>query len=268
MRLSRIAAMLMAAALAYIMVACATLPGGPTVGVAPSPEQVVERLEARRQAVRSFVMQGELVAQSRRGELAGEHRITGRFPDRLRAEVMGPFDKPALLLVSDGARLTVLAYGENKAYVGPASRGNLGRFLGLALSPAEAYALLTGNVPLAGQDQDVRERGQVALSSEAGKALLRFHQRAGAEEGLIFSLGDHAVSEAWLGQAAGVPGLACRFDNFVNLPEGRYPRRVEVTDTDGRSLTINSDRLRLNQVADDKAFEISLPPGLEVQSLD
>jgi outer membrane lipoprotein-sorting protein len=256
--------MLMAAALAYIMVACATLPG-PAVGVAPGPDQVVERLEARRQAVRSFAMQGELVGHSRQGELSGEHRIVGRFPDRLRAEVMGPFDKPALLLVSDGARLTVLAYGENKAYVGAASRANLGRFLGLALSPAEAYALLTGNVPLAGQ---IREQGQVMLSSEPGKALLRFNQRAGADEGLIFNLGDHAVSEAWLSRGAGVPGLTCRFNAFVSLPEGRYPRRVELTDTEGRSLNINSDRLTINQIADDKAFEISLPPGLEVQSLD
>lgn len=268
MRPSRIAFMLMAAALAYIMVACATIPGGPSVGTAPGADQVVERLEARRQAVRSFAMQGELVGQSRQGQLSGEHRIVGRFPDRLRAEVMGPFDKPALLMVSDGVRLTVLAYGENKAYVGPASRANLGRFLGLALSPAEAYALLTGSVPLAGQVREVREQGRVMLSSEPGQALLRFNQRDGAEEGLIFNLGDHAVSEAWLSQGAGVPGLTCRFNAYVRLPEGRYPRRVELGDSEGRTLSINSDHLIINQVVDDKAFEISLPLGLEVQSLD
>lgn len=241
------------------------MPGGPLAGLAPGAAQVVERLEARRQAVRSFSMQGEIMGQNRAGELNGEQRIMGRYPDRLRAEVMGPFGRPALLLLCDGTRMAVLAYGENKAYVGPASRTNLGRFLGLALSPAEAYALLTGSVPLAGQ---ARENGRVLLSSEPGKALLRFNQRAGADEGLIFNLGDHAVSEAWLSQGAGGPGLTCRFDAFLSLPEGRYPRRVELGDGEGRTLSINSDRLTLNQVADDKAFEISLPPGLEVQSLD
>jgi outer membrane lipoprotein-sorting protein len=261
--------MLMVAALAYIMVACATVPGGPSLGSAPGADQVLERLEARRQAVRSFVMQGELVGQNRRGELTGEHLILGRFPDRLRAEVRGPFDKPALLLVSDGVRLTVLAYGENKAYVGPASRANLSRFLGLALSPAEVYALLTGSVPLAGQIREVREHGRVMLSSEPGKALLRFNQRDGAEDGLIFSLGDYAVNEAWLGQGAGTPGiLICRYNAFVSLPEGRYPRLVELSNIEGRSLSISSDRLTINQVADDKTFEITLPPGLEVQRLD
>lgn len=263
----KLATMLMAAALACILGACATVPGGPTIGQPPSASQIVARLEARRMSVRTFAMQGELAGQGPRGELSGEHRIFGRFPDRLRAEIMGPFDKPALLMVSDGLRLTVLAYGEGKAYVGPATRANLARFLGLALTPAEAYTLLTGSVPLpeAGQGQS---QGQVQLSSAPGLALLRLGHRSGIEEGLIFGLGDYAVREAWLRQGQGGVGLTCRFDSFISPPEGRFPRRIELSDSEQRNLTINNDKLQINQELDDRLFEVRIPPGLEVQSLD
>jgi len=263
-----VAVMLMAAALAWMLAACATLPGGPTVGLAPGAPQVVERLETRRLAVRSFAMQGEITGRGGQGELAGEMRILGRFPDRLRAEIAGPFDKPVLLMVSDGVRLTVLAYGENKAYLGSASRANLARFLGLALNPAEVYTLLTGSLPVSRLDQGQAGQGQVTLSSQPGLALLRLSHRAGVEEGLIFSLGDYAVQEAWLSQGGGGLGLTCRFNSFASLPEGRFPRRVELIDSEQRALTINADKLTINQALDDKVFEVALPPGLEVQNLD
>ncbi len=267
MRLTKLAAMLMAAAFACLLSACATIPLGPTIGEAPSAAQVVERLEARRMSVRAFGMRGEIVGKSARGEISGESRIFGRFPDRLRAEIMGPFDKPVLLMASDGVRLTVLAYSEGKAYVGPATRANLARFLGLALTPAEAYTLLTGSVPLPEADTG-QIRGQVQLSSAPGLALLRLNRRAGVDEGLIFGLGDYAVREAWLRQGGGGIGLNCRFDAFENPPQGRFPRRIELTDSDGRSLTLNNDKLVINQDLDDRIFEIDIPPGLEVQNLD
>lgn len=262
MRIANVACMLIAVVLSWLLGACATIPGGPTAGLAPSPGQVVERLEARRLSVRTLAMQGEILGQSRQGELSGEQRILGRYPDRLRAEVMGPFDRPVLLLVSDGARLTVLAYGENKAYVGPASRKNVSRFLGLSLTPAEIYALLSGNVPLVPRGQQ-----QVMLSSEQGKALLKVNDKAGLDEGLIFSLGDYTIYEAWLREPTSGLGLTCRFNSFASQTDGRFPRHIELTDSDQRTLTITNDRLQINQPVDDKSFEVQLPPGLEVQEL-
>ncbi len=232
-------------------------------GEAPQASQVLERLEARRQAVQSFSMQGEINGASRQGELSGEHFIRGRYPDRLRAEVMGPFNKPVLLLVCDGVRLTVLAYNENKAYVGPASRRNLGRFLGLGLTPAEAYALLSGNLPLLRSPQ-----ARVFLSSEPGKAVLQLDERSGAQEGVIFSLGDYAVHEAWLAESGSGFGLSARFDSWQESPAGRFPKRIQLGDREGRSLNLLNDGLKINLPLDDAIFEASLPPQVEVQTLE
>ncbi|MFH1033391.1 MAG: DUF4292 domain-containing protein [Pseudomonadota bacterium] len=256
------ALVLLLAACAWLMGACTTLPGGPVAGQPPSGSQVLERLEARRQAARTFSMQGEIQGQNRAGELNGEQRIMGRYPDRLRAEVMGPFGRPALLLVCDGVRMAVLAYGENKAYRGPASRANVARFLGLALTPAEIYSLLTGSVPLLSGGQ-----GTVQASSQPGRAVLQLKDGAGLEQGVIFSLDDYTVFEAWVSDRGRGGSLHAQFEALTSQAQGRFPKRIRLDDQEGRSLTLDSDQLQINSPLDDQLFEPSLPPGMEVQEL-
>ncbi len=254
--------MLWLATCTWLMGACAPLPGGPVAGQPPSSSQVMERLEVRRQAVQSFSMQGEIQGRNQAGELNGEQRIMGRYPDRLRAEVMGPFGRPALLLISDGVRMAVLAYGENKAYQGPASRANVARFLGLPLTPAEIYSLLTGSVPLLTGGQ-----GAVHPSSQAGRAVLQLKDGAGLEQGLIFSLDDYTVFEAWVSDRNQGQSLNAKFEALASQGPGRYPKRILLSDQDGRSLSLDCDQLKINTALDDKLFEPSLPPGMEVQEL-
>ncbi|CAO0824233.1 DUF4292 domain-containing protein [Desulfarculales bacterium] len=252
--------MLWLATCTWLMGACATMPGSPEVGQVPSSSQVVERLEARRIGVRSFSMQGEIQGQNRAGDLSGEQRLMGRYPDRLRAEVMGFFGRPALTLVSDGVRMAVLAYGENKAYRGPASRANVARFLGLSLTPAEIYSLLTGSMPLLGGGH-----GAVHASSQVGRAVLQLKDGTGLEQGLLFSLDDYTVFEAWASYRG--QGLEAKFEALASQSQGRYPKRIRLSDQEGRSLTLDGDQLRINPSLDDQLFEPSLPPGMEVQEL-
>lgn len=257
-----LALLLMAGLLAFSLGACATLPGGPVAGQLPSGPQVAQSLEARRLAVRSFAMEGEIMGRNRQGELNGEQRLWGSFPDRLRAEIMGPFGKPAMLLICDGVRLAVLSYGENKAYLGSASKANVARFLGMALSPAEVFSLLAGSMPLVSQGP-----GQVSASSERGLAVLSLRDPQGVEEGLIFGLGDYAVHQAWIRESRGQAGLSVVYERFQTLPEGSFPTRVKLEDQEGRTLTLDNDKLGINQPLDQKLFEPVLPPGVEVQEL-
>lgn len=258
----RLARMLLPAAFAWLLTACATLPQQPTLGVLPDAEQVHERLEARRQTVQGFSLLGEIVAKGPGGEVSGEHRILGQYPDRLRAEVDGPFGKPALLLICDGTRLAVLNYGEGKGYLGPASRANLSRFLGLMLTPAEVYTLLSGSTPLL-----PAAGGQVFASSTPGQAVLNLSDGAGLKQGVIFSPGDYAVFQAWVNDRDGGE-ISANFSDFVSLPAGRFPRRTLLAAGEGRELTLANDRLIVNPPGLDPArFEPVLPPGVEVQEL-
>ncbi|MCB2185746.1 MAG: DUF4292 domain-containing protein [Deltaproteobacteria bacterium] len=249
-------------ALCYLLGACGPLPGGVQIGRPPEVAQVKASLEARRLAVQNFVMQGEVQIESPEGEMIGDHLIRGAYPDRLRAEIMGPFGRPLLLLVHDAGRLTVIAYRENRVYVGPASRRNLARFLGLALEPTQVYALLTGSAPyLAGSVEEVSMAapGQVRLTL-AEPAL-------GIKETLVANLTNYAVREAWLAQRDGGYSLTCQFSDFMPFLSWAYPRTLSVEDGEDRKLKLINDTLTLNGPLDGRVFEVSPPAGLEVRWL-
>jgi outer membrane lipoprotein-sorting protein len=241
---------------------CAVTTPQPSGVLLPAPEQVLQRLSARRQAVRSFLMQGGIEILAPEGELHGDHLIQGVYPGRLRAEVLGPFGRPLLNLVCDGRRIMVLDFRANKAYVGQASRRNLGRFLGLYLSPPEIFSLLCGNVPLPGDGQ-----AQVLPGPEKDQARLEMEAPGRAGNGsLVFGLKDYQVLQAQLDLEGGLL-LSCRFSDYIRMEQGLFPRRLQVKDQDERSITLSNEELAVNLDLDASLFAINLPPGIEVQRL-
>ena len=78
----------MALVLSATLTSCMRLPGGPSMGVLPGAKEVEQHLQARRQAVKSFVMSGAVDLTASQGELHGDHIILGAAPSRLRAEVV------------------------------------------------------------------------------------------------------------------------------------------------------------------------------------
>lgn len=251
--------------LALLLAGCAGAPAGPHLGGAPSFQQAAAVLEARRLAVRSFSMRGEILMESSEGDISGEHLIQAVYPDRLRVDVVGPFGRPVLRLIVDGPRFSVLVYGENRAYLGNATRQNLARFVGVGLLPSEAYAIISGNLPLVES-----EGGSVGLADSPGDAFLQIAGRNGRVlQGLYFSLADYAVLRGWVADQVWQrgPGLDCRFGRFIAALGTRYPRLVEVTDASGRRLTLDNDEVVLNPPIDGKLFEEPVPAGLEVTRL-
>ncbi len=255
--------MLVLAALCLALSACATPPQGPAVLELPPAGAVIKRLEARRLSVRSFAMAGSIWAETGDGGLSGDHFIHGVYPSRLRAEVMGPFGRPVLLLIADGARLTVLDYRQNLAYVGPANRSNLARFLGLRLSVGEIYSLLSGSLPLLPHQGE-----RVAPAPKAGAAMLELLAPGGAvAQGITFSLEDFSVLEGWLRQFGRSPVFSAKFSDLAARGPGRFPMRIELSDDNGRQVVLDNDTLEINPPVDGALFEPRLPPGIKVRAL-
>lgn len=263
--LRAIGCMLLAVAFALALTSCVHLPGGTTASLLPPAEQVREHLKARQQAVSSLVLSGEVELVAPQGALNGDHLIMGLAPDRLRAEVLGPFGQPLLRVITDGRRMAVLSYRENRAYLGPATRANLARFLGLSLSPGEIFGLLAGCPPLL----PAPARAEVSSSDAGGKqVLLRLLEPGGqVVEGVVFDPGDYAVERAWLESRGGGPNLDMSFGNFQASLGSRYPGRIRASDGEGRSLLLISQEVKLNQKVDPALFEVTVPPGLEVVEL-
>jgi hypothetical protein len=209
-------------------------------------------------------MSGALDLTAPQGELHGDHLILGASPDRLRAEVVGPFGQPLLRVVTDGIHLTVLAFRENRAYQGPASRANLARFLGLALSPAEVYAVLAGGPPLLPADA----KAEVFPATLDSQALLRLLDSSGrVAQQVVFNRSDFAVQRAWLQEGQGRWGLELDYGRMLPALGSRYPRYVKVNDQEGRLLVLDNQELKLNSRLDPALFQGEVPRGMEVVRL-
>jgi len=261
---SALGSALLALLLVLTFTSCVHPPGGPNISPAPAPPTVHRGMEARRQAVSSFVMSGEIEVRAPQGELNGDHVIIGRAPDRLRAEVLGPFGQPLLRVVIDGQRMGVLAYRENRAYVGAASRANLARFLGLNLSPGEVFAVLVGAPPLLPSTA----RAEVSPVEGSDDLLLRLVEPGRSlSQGLIFAPTDFTVKRAWLEDTSGRVELELTYSHMQKALTSRYPKQLQASDGQGRNLRITNDQLELNQKPDPALFEINLPPGLAVTPL-
>ncbi len=252
------------AAMSLVLASCVHLPGQPALSSLPTAREVRVKMEARLQAVQSFIMSGSIEVVAPQGELHGDHIILAKAPNHLRAEVLGPFGQPLLRMMTDGTTLTVLAFRENRAYQGPASRANLARFLGLALSPAEVYAVLAGSPPLLPPDS----QDEVATTSLSGQALFKLVDAGGqvAQE-LIFSLSDSAVQRAWVAEGVGRWGLELEYGDLRPYLASRYPLFLKVRDQEGRLLALANDELKLNQSVDQALFQVRVPPGMTLVKL-
>ena len=241
---------------------CVTTSQSPVIGELPKPEQVVERLELRRQALRSFFMQGAISVKMPDGsELYGDHVIWGVYPDRIRADVFGPFGQPVLRLVADGNRLSVLAFDENRIYVGRATRKNIGAFLGVALSADEIYALLGGSAPM------LENMLVNSISAEAdGKALLVLSDSASkVMERIRFRIADYSVVKAQMSQQGDkTESYNCVYSDFTPLGPWFFPKNMETLGSDGRSLTLENDSIEYNKEFDSDIFETEMVEGVEI----
>lgn len=257
--------MLTLAALGIWLSACGTLPQQPvTIAELPTAAQAVQRLEDRRRFVRSFLMRGEISFEGEQGEVNGEHLIQGSYPNRLRAEIMGPFSRPVLLLVSDGAWLYVLDYKANRAFWGRASRRNLARFVGLDLSLEEIYALLTGNVPLMKNAHSVK----LIRAPQAERLILELAAQGGVVgQALTFDSTRFDVVSARIGEWGGENEMQASFKDFEAASPFSYPRKISLNDSRERKIMLNCDELSINPVLAGAPFDPQPLKGVPVELL-
>lgn len=256
------------ASLGFLLGACATVTPKPASLIKlPTAAQAIERLEDRRLFVRSFAMQGEIMLEGDQGEISGEHLIQGAYPNRLRAEVMGPFGRPVLLLISDGRWLAVLDYRANKAYMGQANQRNLARFVGLNLSLESVYALLTGSVMVPPGAETIR----LTAAPQTDLASLKLVYTGGEmDQRMLFDPSSYSLHKAFLHERGGPVDLEAVFGEFQKSAYYSYPLEVTLKDhggREGRTLVLSCDSLKINPPFAQDVFTPQLPKGVPVEIL-
>lgn len=180
---------------------------------------------------------------------AGGRGVRGRAiagferPASMRLEGVAPFGPPGFILAARGNAATLLLPRDNRVVRG-APDDMLGALTGVALSPADLQAILTGCV--------------VATPSATGG---RLHQNGWASIDLAggATLYLERQGTGWQRRAARRPGWQIEYPSW----QGEFPQTVRLrslNETVDVDLTATVSQLETNLPLDAAAFTVKVPP--------
>lgn len=178
-------------------------------------------------------------------------------PDRFRAEVLGPFGQPLLVVTGDAGRLSALAPGEGRYYSGPATPERLWRLVRLPLALPDVVRLMLHDVPWATGRTDgvevVDGRYRLTLDGADGRRCrLWFDADLHVRRAALYR-GEELLLQVSYDQLRSEDGLPLRVR--LTLPTLRTEVELELSG------------VRTNVDLAPERFSIKVPPGAEVAPL-
>ena len=180
---------------------------------------------------------------------AGGRALRGRAivgferPASIRLEGVAPFGPPAFILAGSGPSATLLLPRDNRVLAGARAEDILGALTGVALSPADLLAVLTGCVtampaPVAGR---MHQNGWVSIDLSGGATV--YLER---------------VLLGWQPRAARRPGWQIEYPSWQTaFPEDVRLRSLDPTINVDLSAAIS--QLEANVTIDPAAFTVTVP---------
>jgi hypothetical protein len=191
-------------------------------------------------------MTAELGLSGRAGgrSLRGRAIVGIERPSSLRLEGVAPFGPPAFILAARGGNATLLLPRDERVLRDTRPEEILGALTGVALSPADLHAVLTGCLvpamdPSAGR---VHANGWLAVDLP-GEATMYLERQAGR----------------WQIRAGRRPGWQVEYRNW----QGVFPGQVRLRSVDPSldvDLTASVAQLETNVAIDSAAFDVMVPP--------
>jgi hypothetical protein len=190
-----------------------------------------------------------LTAELSLGGRAGGRALRGRAivgferPASLRLEGVAPFGPPAFILAGSGPSATLLLPRDSRVLESARAEDILGALTGVALSPADLLAVLTGCVaampaPTAGR---MHENGWVSIDLSGGATV--YLER---------------VALGWQPRAARRPGWQIEYPSW----QTSFPETVRLQSLDPKidvDLTVGVSQLEANITIPPAAFTVDVP---------
>lgn len=226
----------------------------PTDPGAPLPDfpEIHRQASSACSGVRTLT--AELALSGRAGGRAVRGRAIVGFerPASIRLEGVAPFGPPAFVLAGSGATATLVLPRDNRVLRNAQAEDILGALTGVALSPADLLAVLTGCVtamprPSAGR---LHQNGWASVDL-AGDATV-FLER---------------VPLGWQPRAARRPGWQIEYPAW----QGAFPGTVRLRSLDPQvnvDLTAAVSQLEANVTVDPAAFKVDVPQEALSLTLD
>lgn len=199
-------------------------------------------------------MTAELALAGRAGGRGLRGRAIAGFarPASMRLEGVAPFGPPAFILVASAGTATLLLPRDNRVVRGASADAMLGALTGVALSPADLHAILTG-----------------CVAAEPGASGGRLHANGWASIDLSggATLFLRRADGAWQTRAARRPGWQIEYPSW----QAGLPRAVRLASVDPAldvDLTATVAQLETNVPLDASAFAVTVPASARELTLD
>jgi hypothetical protein len=214
--------------------------------------------EIHRQASSACARVRTLTAELSLSGRAGGRALRGRAivgierPASIRLEGVAPFGPPAFILAGRGASATLLLPRDNRVLRDAPADDILGALTGVALSPADLLAVLTGCVtamPVASAGR-LHQNGWASIDVSGDATVF-------LERGVL----------GWRPRAARRPGWQIEYPSW----QGSFPQTVRLRATDPSinvDLTAAVSQLDANIAVDPAAFTVTVPDDVLSMTLD
>ena len=252
-----------AAAAIFLVVLCSACPKriqfGPE-GALDDPEALLALTDAADKRIVTLQGDAKLRADTPQGKGTVSLFLALSRPGLIHLETLDFFGKPLGVLVSNGERFGFYEAESNRYYQGPATPGNIARFLPVALPAEELVAIMLGQAPRIPATRK-------ALTLDKGEGMYKVVLEAGAaRQTLTVDPASHRVVRSEL---TGVKAYDLRFADFLSQGRVVFPRKAELSASSARTeLEIRYTDVSLNAPPDLTLFELGAPEGVPVTELD
>jgi hypothetical protein len=236
---------------------CRTLPPAPPAVTVISAEELLARLQARQERVKSFQAKGRITFLSPEQNYSGTAVLTGQLPASLKVNVLDFLGRTILSFATDGTEVKVLSPSENKLLQGPATPGNLAAFIPPTVSLPQALRLLVGALPLSpGPPQNFD------YEAATGRYRLEWRQGEAVTERLwVAAQGLYPVQEEWFGGAP-EPRFTAELANFGALAPDLPEKITLKTPAPKKEMRLVYRDLKLNPPLTPADLTLAAPAGV------
>jgi Domain of unknown function (DUF4292) len=227
--------------LALLAAACGTTREGLDPERMPA-EELIRRVRAESEKVRTIAATGTLVFDSPRISGAAEFTLALDRPDSLLMKLEGPFGVDVGLLFMDARRYVAYSSMDNEVMEGPADSAALRAFIPIPLAPRQIMDAFSGRYPV---DADARILGYVVdddrflLTTMCGHDTCRYWIDPGALAVTSYRRtgpDSRVLIEAELTMMTEVDGIELPRTIVVKSPSRRSMLRIQYAD-----LEVNGD---------------------------
>jgi len=229
----------------------------------PEAESILESFEKKRDQERS------LRARAIADTFSGSDRIRSRVdvfintPDRVRVELVSPFESPMAIMVADRGRFFMHDMREGRFYIGSDCAASIEKLLNIPLNGTQAAALFMGRVPVIDYAYSIcrwDSRGYYTIDLMDARGR---HQNLRISPDSCHSLMGSTLSDG--------DGLFYSIEMSGKAPgqSGCIPGRIEISlprkDTD---VVFVYKKAETGVSLPDAAWKLAIPPGTRVEQLD